>query len=645
MTSLPVPMSFKVGSTMSAASSVRDVIASYRRAQYFVAGSTHVSTQADDELILSDEEDEEARLGRFDEYDENDYYVDRTPNVVVQGSSLSEDDFVNQLEWDEDLVASDSTTPTTVLKQLPGTPVPPGLRLGTPSSHPGPGVPASLGVRFGTTPAYPRSGTPASLGVRWDAPPSPPIQETTPLLSRKVSVSFDVPPSQVPRRMPIAKCGDQTQPTDLGAPSSTVQRRLSNASIAKSVRSIRSTRHVGQSTFGQTLFNSIAILLGIGMLSEPLAFAYSGWFMGTVLISMYGVLACYTAKILARIICSDPQLRTYSDIGRKAFGPRATVFISSMFCLELFAVSVILVTLYADSLHTLIPTYSANMYKVWGLLLLIPTVFLPLSLLSYTSILGILSTVLLVFVVLIDGAFKKESPGSFWDPAETTFGAASMSKLGVAFGLFMAGFAGHAVVPSLARDMIDPTEFDKMINWAFVVATVIYSLIGYTGYLMYGNNVSDEISMDMLKTPGFNPLLNQAALWMLVLNPLSKFALNTRPLMSTSEILMGLDLPERCIQKSEGATQVSVSRTKLRKTFVSLQRIALTCASVAVSIYIPEFSVMMAFLGSFSAFCLSIVGPIAAKVKIEGKCSVFDAVIMLTGTIMAIWGTFAAFMD
>lgn len=41
--------------------------------------------------------------------------------------------------------------------------------------------------------------------------------------------------------------------------------------------------------------------------------------------------------------------------------------------------------------------------------------------------------------------------------------------------------------------MIDPTEFDRMINWAFVVATVIYALIGYAGYLMYGKGVSDEV--------------------------------------------------------------------------------------------------------------------------------------------------------
>jgi len=104
------------------------------------------------------------------------------------------------------------------------------------------------------------------------------------------------------------------------------------------------------------LFNSIAILLGIGMLSEPLAFAYAGWIGGTALIIFFGLLNCYTsvqlalfdrdlpliacnsAKILARIILEDPRLRSYADIGRKAFGSKSIALTTILFCLELFAV-------------------------------------------------------------------------------------------------------------------------------------------------------------------------------------------------------------------------------------------------------------------------------------------------------------------
>jgi hypothetical protein len=42
------------------------------------------------------------------------------------------------------------------------------------------------------------------------------------------------------------------------------------------------------------LFNATALLLGIGMLSEPLAFSYAGWICGTLLMISYGYVTCYT---------------------------------------------------------------------------------------------------------------------------------------------------------------------------------------------------------------------------------------------------------------------------------------------------------------------------------------------------------------
>lgn len=113
--------------------------------------------------------------------------------------------------------------------------------------------------------------------------------------------------------------------------------------------------------------------------------------------------------------------------------------------------------------------------------------------------------------------------------------------------------------------------------------------------------------------------------------------------MSTLEILMGLDAPEQSTKKTETAIEQDSTRMISRKILATVQRIVVTCASVGVSIYIPEFSVMMAFLGSFSAFSISVVGPVAAKVKLEGRCGIFDVAIIFVGSVMAIWGTVAAF--
>lgn len=64
---------------------------------------------------------------------------------------------------------------------------------------------------------------------------------------------------------------------------------------------------------------------------------------------------------------------------------------------------------------------------------------MPLSVLSYASILGILSTVLIITCIVVDGLSKYEAPGSLWQPADTDWGVKDAGKLGVAFGLFMAG--------------------------------------------------------------------------------------------------------------------------------------------------------------------------------------------------------------
>ena len=70
-----------------------------------------------------------------------------------------------------------------------------------------------------------------------------------------------------------------------------------------------------QSTEAQTIFNSINILVGIGLLSLPLAFKYSGWILGTVMLVACGLVTIYTAKILARCMEVDQTLITYADVG------------------------------------------------------------------------------------------------------------------------------------------------------------------------------------------------------------------------------------------------------------------------------------------------------------------------------------------
>lgn len=201
-----------------------------RRAQYLVAGSTIVSA-SEAEVFEDEEEDEEAHLGYFDEHDEDNYYD--SDDDDDSADTTPRDDFVSQLQWDEDIPSSDSDA----------------LPAGQPQ------VSASLPAsRRMFNPRSKKENTLKPMPLSWGANRDTKPQETTPLLSKKIS--FGVP-SQAPRRLSTTtKYGGQERGLDFNAPCHATQRRLSNVSVARSTRSVtRSIKHthVGRSTFGQTV--------------------------------------------------------------------------------------------------------------------------------------------------------------------------------------------------------------------------------------------------------------------------------------------------------------------------------------------------------------------------------------------------------
>ena len=148
---------------------------------------------------------------------------------------------------------------------------------------------------------------------------------------------------------------------------------------------------VGQSTLPQTIFNSVNVLVGVGLLTIPLAFTYSGWVVGVIFLAFSAITTCYTAKLLAKCLDVDSSLITFADLAYVSFGNKARIAVSILFSLELLAACVALVVLFADSMDALIPGWGLLIWKIVCGVVLIPLAFLPLRLLSFTSILGVMS--------------------------------------------------------------------------------------------------------------------------------------------------------------------------------------------------------------------------------------------------------------
>lgn len=95
-------------------------------------------------------------------------------------------------------------------------------------------------------------------------------------------------------------------------------------------------------------------------------------------------------------------------------------------------------------------------------------------------------------------------------------------------------------------------------------------------------------------------------------------------------------------QKSPMTQALKLSRS-LKRLLIICERIGLVCLAVAVSILVPDFGTIMAILGSFSVFVLCVIGPIVAKMSLEGEVKIVDVVILTSSIGMALWGTVAAF--
>ena len=121
----------------------------------------------------------------------------------------------------------------------------------------------------------------------------------------------------------------------------------------------------------------------------------------------------------------------------------------------------------------------------------------------------------------------------------------------------------------------------------------------------------------------------------------------------TLEIILGIetgghspddhDAPAKSTPGDAEASLAHNRRQSLKKFFTTVERGIFTVVSVIASILVPEFSSMMAFLGSFSAFLLCVIGPVSAKIALTGRCGLWDAILLVTAAIMATWGTVAAF--
>lgn len=239
--------------------------------------------------------------------------------------------------------------------------------------------------------------------------------------------------------------------------------------------------------------------------------------------------------------------------------------------------------------------------------------------LSYISAGGILVSCIQVMSILwigaIDGVgFKNKGVLVKW------------SGIPTAVSLYLVCYTAHHVFPTIYNSMKNKKHFSKILSISFALSSIIYAVVAIFGYLMYGEEVQSQITLN-LPTHNISAVI---AISTTIVSPLTKYALILSPIMEA--------INTRLIQ-------ANYKRRSLRM----LTGTGLVLGTILVALVVPLFGYVMSLIGALLSSCTSIVFPCVIYLKISKgyrRCLEFESVVLVViivmGLVLMVTGTYSA---
>ncbi|KAI3699724.1 hypothetical protein L2E82_44195 [Cichorium intybus] len=386
----------------------------------------------------------------------------------------------------------------------------------------------------------------------------------------------------------------------------------------------------GTSSFFNTCFNGLNALSGVGILSVPYALASGGW-LSLLLLLTIAISTFYTGLLIKRCMDTDPTIKSYPDIGHRAFGKTGRIIVSITMNIELYLVATGFLILEGDNLSNLLPQIGFDFYGIHvggnkSFVVIVASIILPtiwlnnMSILSYISASGVLASLIILGSILWVGEFD----GVGFEERGKMVNWKGMPS---AISLYAFCYCAHPVFPTLYTSMKDQRQFKKVLLLCFIFCTITYSSMAIFGYLMFGSNLNSQITLNLPT----DKLSSRIAICTTLVNPIAKYALMVTPIVETLE--------ERFL-----------SFYNTRK-FSILIRTTLVISTVIVALSLPFFGYLMSLVGAFLSVTASIILPCLCYLKISGSYRRFGfesasiGLIVLIGIVVAVVGTYTALVD
>lgn len=200
-------------------------------------------------------------------------------------------------------------------------------------------------------------------------------------------------------------------------------------------------------------------------MSVPYALSEGGW-LSLILLFVFASAAFYSGLLMQRCMDTDSDIRTYPDIGYRAFGNIGRILVSVFMYVELYMVATGFLILEGDNLYYLFPNAGVEIagiaiegkqiFVIVVAVVILPSVWLDnLSLLSYISASGVLASVIILGSILWTGAFD----GIGFDQKGTVF---NWNGIPTAVSLFAFCYCAHPVFPTLYTSMNNKRQFSNV---------------------------------------------------------------------------------------------------------------------------------------------------------------------------------------
>ncbi|XP_051117295.1 amino acid transporter AVT1J-like [Andrographis paniculata] len=381
-------------------------------------------------------------------------------------------------------------------------------------------------------------------------------------------------------------------------------------------------------SFLTTTFNGLNALSGVGILSVPYALSSGGWLSLILLFAIAGT-TFYTGLLIKKCMEVDPDIRSYPDIGHKAFGPKGRLLVSIFMNLELYLVATGFLILAGDNLHNLLPDVRIDVFGIvingrqsfvlLVALILTPTVLIDnMTTLSYISATGVFASVIILASILWSGmsegiGFRHKGVLLNW------------SGLPTAFSLYAFCYCAHPVFPTLYTSMTNRRHFSGVLFVCFTFCTFAYVTTAVLGYLMFGGELQSQITLNLPT----DRLSSKVAVYTALITPISKYGLMLKPIVETIE---------------------SHFRSCCEKRFYGLfVKTGLVGSSVVVALTLPFFGSLMSLVGASLSVTASILLPCFCYLKISyrkiGIESAFIVFALLMGLVILVVGTYTSFLE